>query len=132
MPPTVPGIPTRHSSPAQSVSHGSLHEGVPILSRCDVKNELVGVALFLDSLQRDVKNETIESCIRNEQIAATAKDEQRHAFFARPRCCRRNVVFASGLSEPPRGPPDTKGRERRKRLILFYVHSYSGYTGDFR
>ena len=52
-----------------------------------------------NSAQRHVQHQPVEAGVGDQQIAAAAQHEQRHAALARPSRCLRNLVFAGGLGQ---------------------------------
>ncbi len=120
VPPTVPGIPARHSIPAHSNLNGPLDKVVPVFAGRNAKQ----LPVPLDSLQPNMQHQPRESLIGDEHIAAAAQHKQRHAPLARPLARLRNLRLARRLRKPPRRPANAKGRKRREELSFFDLHRF--------
>jgi hypothetical protein len=68
------------------------------------------------------QNETIESGVGYQQVAAAAQHKQRHSALNSPGSCLGNLRFACGLDKPARGTANAKGGEWREQFVFFEKH----------
>ncbi len=113
VPPTVPGIPLRHSRPGAVGLDRLSYKCVPIDARTCIEDHASirrGEARHIRDA--DLEHQAGETGIGNDEVAAAAQDEQWQVSRARELNCLNDLRFALGFGEIVRRAADAKRGER--------------------
>ena len=100
--PVEPGMPERHSMPAQSMRDRHRDEVVPRLARGDAHHRVVVIALNGDAAQIDADHDAVEAFVGDEEIAAAAEDEDALLCRAAQASASRNSsTFVARMKNAP-------------------------------
>ncbi len=99
----------------QPAAHGSGDHTVPWLPRPGAHERVVAVAREIDAAHVDLRHQSVESAIGDDEIAAAAQHEQLDAPLAGPPVRGRHVLHGACAGEPARGSTDAKRGERGQR-----------------
>ncbi len=109
-----------HASTIQSKA--LLHEVVPGDTCADA--ELRSVFFFeeIKAWDADFEDEAVESIVGDEQVAASAENEEIDSALDRPGDGFFDFSFSSGLDKPARKAANTKRGQRSERLVFNEMH----------
>ena len=84
--------------------------------------ELAALLGGCDPAQSDAQDETGEAGVGNQQVAASAKNEERQLALAGESDAGSDIVFARRLRKPTGWTANLKGRVGRERYFLKELH----------
>jgi hypothetical protein len=105
------------------------YQAIPVFSGCCRDDETVAFPVGGDAGKSDAKHKTGKAAVGNEQVAATAQDEERDPTLSRKGNAGNDIVFALRLREPASGPADLERGVGGKRNLLKDLHFATRVSG---